>query len=251
MSVLRHPRVPPASKKIDDDWWFDAVRRPLGAYYRIDTRSLSDMHAALNEVGIIYASAGCHAGWDDGLQQPLMAKRPTSFKNVWEIPVKGGQADHPGHAFAIVGYNERGFLIQNSWGPRWGSHGYGVLTYDDWLRNAMDCWVAQLGVVTHEHRAIAGAMRSIAGEPELEVTFSPEPPSLKGKKARLRSKKPPGGFLTADSLIEWLAPRVKMAAYRIDPLKIDFTRGSLLMTSRAPAITSALAPPPTSRKLAG
>jgi hypothetical protein len=147
--------MPPASKKIEDDWWFDAVKRPLGAYYRIDTRSLPDMHAALNEVGILFASAGCHAGWDDGLKQPLMARRPSSFKNVWEIPVKGGQADHPGHAFAIVGYNERGFLIQNSWGPEWGSHGYGLLTYDDWLRNAMDCWVAQLGVVTRDHTEIA------------------------------------------------------------------------------------------------
>lgn len=147
--------MPPASQKIEDDWWFDAVKRPLGAYYRIDTRSLSDMHAALNEVGILYASAGCHAGWDDGLKQPLMARRPTSFKTVWEIPVKGGQADHPGHAFAIVGYNERGFLIQNSWGRRWGSHGYGLLTYDDWLRDAMDCWVAQLGVVTRDHTEIS------------------------------------------------------------------------------------------------
>ena len=34
-------------------------------------------------------------------------------------------------------------------------------------------------------------------------------------------------------------------------MKIDFTFGSLLMTSSAPAITSALAPPPMSRKLAG
>jgi hypothetical protein len=30
-----------------------------------------------------------------------------------------------------------------------------VLTYEDWLSNAMDCWVAQLGVVTEEHRRIA------------------------------------------------------------------------------------------------
>lgn len=150
--------MPPASKNIEDDWWFDAVRRPLGAYYRIDTRSLTDMHAALNEVGIIYASAGCHSGWDVGLEQPLMKRRPTSFKNVWEIPIQPGMADHPGHAFAIVGYNERGFLIQNSWGPGWGSHGYALLTYDDWLRNAMDCWVAQLGVVTRDHTEISRAI---------------------------------------------------------------------------------------------
>ena len=147
--------MPPASNKLSEDWWFDAVKRPLGAYYRIDTRSITDMHAALNEVGIIYASAGCHTGWDEGNNLPVMKRRPTSFKGVWEIPVQGGEADHPGHAFAIVGYNERGFLIQNSWGPEWGSHGYAIFGYDDWLRNAMDCWVAQLGVVTRDHTAIS------------------------------------------------------------------------------------------------
>ena len=34
-------------------------------------------------------------------------------------------------------------------------------------------------------RAVATAVRSLAGEPELEVHFSSEPPSLKGLKARL------------------------------------------------------------------
>src|SRR5271170_5336282 len=34
-------------------------------------------------------------------------------------------------------------------------------------------------------RAVATAVRSLAGEPELEVNFSAEPPSLKGLKARL------------------------------------------------------------------
>ena len=34
-------------------------------------------------------------------------------------------------------------------------------------------------------RAVAVAVRSIAGEPDLEVTFSPEAPMLRGKKARL------------------------------------------------------------------
>ena len=34
-------------------------------------------------------------------------------------------------------------------------------------------------------RAVATAVRSLAGEPELEVNFSSEPPALKGLKARL------------------------------------------------------------------
>ncbi len=149
--------MPPAADRIEDDWWYDAVRRPLGAYYRIAPNQLPDMHAALNEVGILYVSCGCHSGWDEGIECEPMAQRPSGFDEVWEIPVRGGEAEHPGHAFAIVGYNERGFLIQNSWGPAWGSHGYAVLTYDDWLANAMDCWVAQLGVVTQDHRELARA----------------------------------------------------------------------------------------------
>src|ERR1700748_1643136 len=34
-------------------------------------------------------------------------------------------------------------------------------------------------------RAVGTAVRALAGEPEMEVNFSPEPPSLKGLKARL------------------------------------------------------------------
>lgn len=150
--------MPPASDTLDDDWWFDAVKRPLGAYYRIDPKSIVDMHAALNEVGIVYVTSGCHSGWDEGWDAPQLKRRPSSFKAIWTIPRRGGRAEHPGHAYAIVGYDETGFLIQNSWGTEWGSHGYALLPYDDWIANAMDCWVAQLGVVTHEHRAIAGSM---------------------------------------------------------------------------------------------
>ena len=50
-----------------------------------------------------------------------------------------------GHAFAIVAYDERGFWIQNSWAADWGFHGFGHITYDDWLANATDTWVARLG----------------------------------------------------------------------------------------------------------
>src|SRR5262249_6175519 len=48
------------------DWWLDAVRRPLGAYYRVDARSVTDMQVAINEIGVLYASAVAHGGWDEG-----------------------------------------------------------------------------------------------------------------------------------------------------------------------------------------
>lgn len=137
-------------KKTTDDWWLDAVLRPLGAYYRVDTRSVTDMHVALNEVGILYASAACHGGWDAGFSAKSKSK-----SSRWTIPPQKAKPGDGGHAFAIVGYNSDGFIIQNSWDTAWGSEGRAVLTYEDWLDNAMDCWVAQLGVVTELHQEIA------------------------------------------------------------------------------------------------
>lgn len=147
--------MPPAADAIENDWWYDAVRRPLGAYYRIKPSQIGDMHAALNEAGILLVTCGCHAGWDQGMNLEPMAERPSGFDDVWTIPIEPGWAAHAGHAFVIIGYNERGFLIQNSWGTEWGSHGYAILGYDDWLKNAMDCWVVQLGVVTQDHRELS------------------------------------------------------------------------------------------------
>ena len=141
-----------------DDWWLDAVLRPLGAYYRVEPRSITDMHVALNEVGILYATAACHRGWGEG-----MGVKGTG---LWHIPSQQALPTDGGHAFAIVGYNHDGFIIQNSWGTDWGSAGRAVLQYEDWLDNAMDCWVAQLGVVTDLHTEIANApsLRTLNGK---------------------------------------------------------------------------------------
>ena len=37
-----------------------------------------------------------------------------------------------GHAMCVVGYNERGMIIRNSWGPEWGINGYTIFPYEDW-----------------------------------------------------------------------------------------------------------------------
>ena len=162
------PKGPFRSKA--DDWWLDAVQRPLGAYYRVDPRSISDMHVALNEIGILYASAVCHAGWDAG--QDVGKVKGGGY---WKIPQTLAGPDDGGHAFAIVGYDRDGFIIHNSWDTSWGSGGRAVLLYEDWLENAMDCWVAQLGVVTEVHEEIAKSTTlrtrddkvQLAGDPNL------------------------------------------------------------------------------------
>lgn len=138
-----------------EDWWTDALKRPLGAYYRIEPRSLRDLHVAIDQVGAVYASAWTHAGWEELLGEQALP-RP---EDPADLPLVRRLSGHPagGHAFAIVGYTRDGFIVHNSWGARWGKGGLAVLRYGDWLENAMDCWVAQLGVVTAEHEAIAEA----------------------------------------------------------------------------------------------
>ncbi|MGH7180804.1 MAG: C1 family peptidase, partial [Nitrospiraceae bacterium] len=150
--------------KSTDDWWLDAVQRPLGAYYRVDTRSVTDMHVALNEVGILYASAVCHSGWNEGF-----LNRSHRKGRYWIIPGRKASPSDGGHAFAIVGYNQDGFIIHNSWGTGWSTKGRAVLSYEDWLDHAMDCWVAQRGVVTELHLEIAHSttLRLRAGKVQL------------------------------------------------------------------------------------
>ncbi|MDE1178696.1 MAG: C1 family peptidase [Edaphobacter sp.] len=144
--------MPAPVKNPAKDWWQDAVKRPLGAYYRVDTRSVTDMQVALNEIGVLYASAVVHSGWMEGVRPHRDPKVP-----FWIIPQRKRLPGDGAHAFAIVGYNRDGFIVHNSWDMDWGTGGRAVLTYQDWTDNAMDCWVAQLGVPTHLHQEIAEA----------------------------------------------------------------------------------------------
>ena len=52
------------------------------------------------------------------------------------IPYRSGTIG--GHAFAIVGYTEDGFWVQNSWGASWGDNGLALWAYEDWLENVQD-----------------------------------------------------------------------------------------------------------------
>jgi len=120
----------------------EATMRPLGAYYRVNHKDLVAMHSAIAEVGILYATASVHDGWD--------AVKPDGI-------IKYSEHNLGGHAFSIVAYDDRGFWIQNSWGPKWGKNGFCHITYDDWLANGTDVWVARLGapVVLRTAAAVA------------------------------------------------------------------------------------------------
>ncbi len=135
-------------KNFDEQKAKEALSIPAGAYYRVVHRNIRDMHAALNEAGILYATLMVHSGWDDPKESFKTYRY--SYKGASKeirLPViqrNGRAAD--GHAVAIIGYTREGFIIQNSWGDKWGSKGFAVLPYEDWMLHASDCWVAQLGV---------------------------------------------------------------------------------------------------------
>lgn len=127
----------------------EAVQTPGGAYYRVMHRNIRDVHAALHEAGIVYATLMVHAGWETPNRSVVV---PAEYEHngaavELRLPViiRSGRASS-GHAVALVGYTADGFIVQNSWGQAWGEQGFALLPYEDWMLHATDCWVAQLGV---------------------------------------------------------------------------------------------------------
>jgi hypothetical protein len=136
----------------------DAMRRPLGAYFRVNHRDLVAMHSAIAEVGVLYATATVHEGWEN------------VNSRTGAIPFPGSILG--GHAFAIVGYDADGLWIQNSWGPKWGKRGFARIGYDDWLRHGNDVWVARLGApVNLQDENSTAAMRAAAPRAYEGYTF--------------------------------------------------------------------------------
>jgi hypothetical protein len=125
-----------------------ALRTPGGAYYRVMHRSVRDMHAALAELGILFCTLMVHSGWANpaGKAETIhFFENGNRFKRSLPLIQRDGRADS-GHAVAIVGYTERGFIVQNSWGEQWGDGGFALLPYEDFLIHSTDVWAAQLGV---------------------------------------------------------------------------------------------------------
>jgi C1A family cysteine protease len=45
---------------------------------------------------------------------------------------RNNESSEGGHAMTVVGYNNDGFIIRNSWGQSWGDNGYTIYKYKDW-----------------------------------------------------------------------------------------------------------------------
>ncbi len=128
-----------------------------GAYYRVQPE-IAHVHAALSEVGVMYCSAQVHRGWN----------RLASYDNAGVfnrmIHWRPNYRYDGCHAFAVVGYNEDGLWVVNSWGQDWGASGVALWTYSDWRRNVSDMWVVQIGLPPNIDRVAKAATDEAGGD---------------------------------------------------------------------------------------
>ena len=125
-----------------EGWTKDAARRPLGAYYRVDLRRhrrhaggdrRSRRRLCVGRRAYRLGRSGAEAGREG--RRPQARGRRAGAEERADDRLEAGAKPNGGHAFALVGYDDEGFIVQNSWGPDWGFHGFARLTYADWLKN--------------------------------------------------------------------------------------------------------------------
>jgi hypothetical protein len=133
----------------------DAKNLSLGAYYRLRP-NLNAYHAALHEAGALLVSAELHDGWRHAdvarAGGEIVPPRPGASR---------GALGAERHAFLVIGYTPKGFIVLNSWGRDWGGWrpeappgaplaepvpGLALWRYEDWADTIMDGWVLRLGV---------------------------------------------------------------------------------------------------------
>ena len=187
----------------------DAARRPLGAYFRVNHENLVSMHSALAEAGILYATSKVHEGWG---QVKADGKIPYDPK----LKLVGG------HAFAIVGYEQDGFWIQNSWNTSWGRQGFGQISYDDWIANGTDVWVARLGAPVVLKQPTKNGVSFANLNARAEFSFSELRPHIVsiGNDGALR---PDGMFGTKREDVE------NIVRHDLDALSANWTKKRLLL----------------------
>jgi len=114
-----------------------AMRRAISSFCRVDHTALADMKVAIGAKNGVVAASSVHAGWAN----PVRGADNRYSVAIPTIERPPGSAALGGHAFAVLGYTEVGFLIRNTWGPAWGQQGHAILPYSDWLESAFEAWV--------------------------------------------------------------------------------------------------------------
>jgi papain like protease len=139
-----------------ENWAREALQCRLGVYYRVNRSSVVDMQAAILEIGAMYVSSEVHDGWG-------VTSHRVAIKGHASLPVIKAVTRRDslgGHAYALVGFNRVGFVVQNSWGLNWANKGFAILPYEEWVRYGTDAWVAALGVPASTEKMSCVPIRS-------------------------------------------------------------------------------------------
>ncbi len=164
-------------------WRSDAAKHPIGAYYRVDRSSITDLRLAILEAGAVLVSAQIHSGWlgrlGDKKKLPIHFQ-PAAITRRGEVRGWPTQSTLGLHAFLLVGYEPRGLIVQNSWNEGWGYRGFAILTYRDWLANGIDAWVVSLGAPADPESFESPAFRSGSGLLEIEDSSESDKPLATG-----------------------------------------------------------------------
>lgn len=102
-----------------------AEQNKISSYFRIDTSNIEDIKYALFQYGPVMASIKWHSVYEvysDGCLKPMIDFNPND--------------DCGYHCITLTGYNEVGFIFQNSWGKDWGNKGKAILPYTTKIEEA-------------------------------------------------------------------------------------------------------------------
>lgn len=101
-----------APRKISKKITRSAARNTIKSYARVT--SMAGLKTALYQNGPCYISF------------PVFDERPEFWRQSNPNAVRQG-----GHAVTVVGYNERGFILRNSWGNSFGKNGHVIYPYSE------------------------------------------------------------------------------------------------------------------------
>ena len=111
-----------------------SIPETMMPYQKVTNITSSMISAALNYRIKGYASIETI----DGLKDALVRNGPALLgipvynyeQYIWEE--RPGDYFRGGHAVAVVGWTEEGFIIRNSWGPTWNGDGHTIFPFSHW-----------------------------------------------------------------------------------------------------------------------
>lgn len=124
----------PDNNKVDLKTMFNKLGSSEGMTFKDALHYLK--HTGINtNKGVFKANKYAMVGSIPVLKQALIMNGPC----IAGLPVKNTERDDfwigsstiGGHAILIVGYDEKGLIIRNSWGDYYGYNGYGHISYND------------------------------------------------------------------------------------------------------------------------